>query len=60
MPASRADFLEEMMWEVANEIGLDEQKFGLIASKNCARVYEKCSLSIPKAYLQTYPHMENK
>jgi hypothetical protein len=28
VPASKADALEEMMWEVACDIGLDEQKFG--------------------------------
>jgi hypothetical protein len=28
VPASKADFLEETMWEVACEIGLDEIKFG--------------------------------
>jgi hypothetical protein len=28
VPASKADFLEEVMWEVACEIGLDEIKFG--------------------------------
>jgi hypothetical protein len=28
VPASKADFLEEAMWEVACEIGLDEIKFG--------------------------------